>query len=204
MAAANPHTVVVIESGGAQVMPWLANVGAVLEAWYPGQRGGEAIANLLFGDVNPSGKLPITFPASVNDLPHPTIAAPPANSTAPFPVTYDESFLVGYKCYDAKSITPLFPFGYGLSYTTFTLTNAQLTPGFDSNQRFQRCRRREQHGHRRWRRSRSGLFGSSSEHRGTTATPRGMAEGQRAGGANTERDGAGRRHIFRASSFLLE
>ncbi len=128
VAAANPHTVVVIESGGAQVMPWLANAGAVLEAWYPGQRGGEAIANLLFGDVNPSGKLPITFPASVNDLPHPTIAAPPANSTAPFPVTYDESFLVGYKYYDAKSITPLFPFGYGLSYTTFTLTNAQLTP----------------------------------------------------------------------------
>ena len=128
VAAANPHTVVVIESGGAQVMPWLANVGAILEAWYPGQRGGEAIANLLFGDVNPSGKLPITFPASVNDLPHPTIAAPPANSTAPFPVTYDEGFLVGYKYYDAKSITPLFPFGYGLSYTTFTLTNAQLTP----------------------------------------------------------------------------
>ena len=62
VAAANPHTVVVIESGGAQVMPWLANVGAVLEAWYPGQRGGEAIANLLFGDVNPSGKLPITVP----------------------------------------------------------------------------------------------------------------------------------------------
>jgi beta-glucosidase len=128
VAAANPHTVVVIESGGAQVMPWLANVNAVLEAWYPGQRGGEAIANLLFGDVNPSGKLPITFPASVNDLPHPTIAAPPANSTAPFPVTYDESFLVGYKYYDANSITPLFPFGFGLSYTTFTLTNPQLTP----------------------------------------------------------------------------
>ncbi len=129
VVAANPHTVVVIESGGAQVMPWLANVGAVLEAWYPGQRGGEAIANLLFGDVNPSGKLPITFPASVNDLPHPTIAAPPANSTAPFPVSYDESFLVGYKYYDAKSITPLFPFGYGLSYTSFTLTNTQLALG---------------------------------------------------------------------------
>jgi beta-glucosidase len=127
VAAANPHTVVVIESGGAQLMPWLANVGAVLEAWYPGQRGGEAIANLVFGDVNPSGKLPITFPASMNDLPDPTIAAPPANSNAPFPVTYDESFLVGYKYYDAMSIAPLFPFGYGLSYTTFTLTNPQLT-----------------------------------------------------------------------------
>jgi len=136
VAAANPHTIVVIESGGAQVMPWLANVGAVLEAWYPGQRGGEAIANLLFGDVNPSGKLPITFPASVNDLPHPAISAPPANSTAPFPVAYNEGFLVGYKYYDAKSITPLFPFGFGLSYTTFTLTNTQLALGPAANGSF--------------------------------------------------------------------
>jgi beta-glucosidase len=136
VAAANPRTVVVIESGGAQIMPWLANVGAVLEAWYPGQRGGDAIANLLFGDINPSGKLPITFPASLNDLPHPTIAAPPSNSTAPFPVVYDEGFLVGYKYYDTKSITPLFSFGYGLSYTTFTLTNPRLTLGTAANGSF--------------------------------------------------------------------
>lgn len=128
VAAANPRTVVVIESGGAHVMPWLASVPAVLEAWYPGQRGGEAIAKILFGDVNPSGKLPITFPASVNDLPHPTITADPGTSTLPFSLTYDEGLLVGYKYYDAKSITPLFSFGFGLSYTTFTITNPQLTP----------------------------------------------------------------------------
>lgn len=124
VAAANPHTIVVAENGGAVVMPWLNDVSAVLEAWYPGQKGGEAIANILFGDVNPSGKLPMTFPASVNDLPHPVIAA---NSNV-FPVDYTaESFLVGYKYYDSKNITPLFPFGYGLSYTTFTMTNAAVT-----------------------------------------------------------------------------
>ncbi len=74
VAAANPNTIVVIENGGPQIMPWLASVKAVLEAWYPGQRGGEAIANILFGEVNPSGKLPMTFPASVSELPRPVIA----------------------------------------------------------------------------------------------------------------------------------
>ena len=128
VAAANPHTIVVMENGGAQVMPWLSNVSAVLEAWFPGQRGGQAIANILFGAVNPSGKLPVTFPASVNDLPHPTIAAPdPPSSSAPFPVNYSEGLLVGYKWYDANNITPVFPFGFGLSYTTFSIANAALT-----------------------------------------------------------------------------
>src|SRR6266536_6037300 len=112
------HTIVVLENGGAQVMPWLANVNAVLEAWYPGQRGGEAIANLLFGNVNPSGKLPVTFPAKVSDLPRPIIATPPDAST-PFPVDYTiDGFNVGYKWYESQGFTPLFPFGYGLSYTT--------------------------------------------------------------------------------------
>jgi beta-glucosidase len=125
VAAANHHTVVVIESGGALVMPWLNSVSAVLEAWYPGQRGGDAIANLLFGAVNPSGKLPITFPARLADLPHPTIATPP-DSTTPFPVNYSEGFNVGYKWYDANNIVPLFPLGFGLSYTSFSFANAKL------------------------------------------------------------------------------
>ena len=124
VAAANPHTIVVMENGGAQAMPWLGNVTAVLESWFPGLRGGPAIANILFGAVNPSGKLPITFPPNVNDLPHPAIAG--AGATAPFPVDYSEGFLVGYKWYDANNITPLFPFGFGLSYTTFSLTNASI------------------------------------------------------------------------------
>jgi beta-glucosidase len=131
VAAANPHTVVVMENGGAQVMPWLGNVSAVLEAWFPGQRGAEAIANILFGAVNPSGKLPITFPGSVADLPHPAIAGSP-NSSAPFPVSYSEGLLVGYKWYDAKGMTPLFPFGFGLSYTTFSLTNAKVLGNWTS------------------------------------------------------------------------
>jgi beta-glucosidase len=137
VAAANPHTIVVIESGGALVMPWLNSVSAVLEAWYPGQRGGDAIANLLFGAINPSGKLPITFPASVADLPHPTIATPPDSST-PFPVNYSEGFNVGYKWYDANNIVPLFPFGFGLSYTTFSFANPSVVNNLtQSNPNFQ-------------------------------------------------------------------
>ncbi len=126
VAAANPNTIVVMENGGPKVLPWLSNVGAVLEAWYPGQSGGPAIANLLFGNVNPSGKLPMTFPASVNDLPRPVIATPP-DATTPFPVDYTiDGFNVGYKWYDSKGLTPLFPFGFGLSYTSFSITNPQL------------------------------------------------------------------------------
>ena len=133
VAAANPHTIVVLESGGANVMPWLANVNAVFEAWYPGQRGGDAIANILFGDVNPSGKLPITFPTSINDLPRSALATPP-DSTTPFNVDYTiDAANVGYKWYDTKGLTPLFPFGFGLSYTTFAITNPQLTANLSAN-----------------------------------------------------------------------
>jgi beta-glucosidase len=136
VAGANPRTAVVLENGGAQVMPWLGQVGAVLEAWYPGQRGGEAIANLLFGDVNPSGKLPITFPASIDDLPHPVIPGAGSSSSI-FAADYSaEGPLVGYKYYDARGITPLFPFGFGLSYTTFHLANAALTPGSPASSGF--------------------------------------------------------------------
>jgi beta-glucosidase len=131
VAAANPHTIVVMENGGAQVMPWLGSVSAVLEAWFPGQRGGPAIANLLFGAVNPSGKLPITFPASVDQLPHPAIATPP-DSTTPFPVDYSEGFNVGYKWYDSQGLTPLFPFGFGLSYTTFAFSNVAVANNLTS------------------------------------------------------------------------
>ena len=133
VAAANPHTIVVMENGGAQVLPWVNQVSALLEAWYPGQRGGEAIANILFGSVNPSGKLPVTFPVSASDLPNPTIAAPnPPTSSAPFPVNYAGGLMVGYKWYDANGITPLFPFGFGLSYTTFVITNVTLTNNLGS------------------------------------------------------------------------
>ena len=131
VAAVNPHTIVVMETGGAALMPWLDKVQAVVETWFPGSGGGPAIANVLFGDVNPSGKLPITFPASEADLPHPVIAQPPGGSAnpldlaldpkaGPFDAHYSEGLEVGYKWYDAENKTPLFPFGFGLSYTTFS------------------------------------------------------------------------------------
>jgi beta-glucosidase len=123
VAAANPRTIVVLEGPGAQAMPWLSGVGAVLAAWYPGQRGGEAIANILFGDVNPSGKLPITFPRTDLDLPRVSIA----DGSTPFDVRYDEGLRTGYKWFDAQGIAPLFPFGFGLSYTTFSLANPTVS-----------------------------------------------------------------------------
>ena len=113
-------------------MPWLNNVSAVLETWYPGQRGGQAIANLLFGAVNPSGKLPITFPASLADLPRPSIAVPP-DQTTPFPVSYSEGLNVGYKWYQSRNLRPLFPFGFGLSYTTFSFSNLNVSDNSGSN-----------------------------------------------------------------------
>jgi beta-glucosidase len=114
VAAANRHTVVVLENGGPLVMPWIGDVKAVLEAWYPGSRGGPAIADVLFGDVNPSGKLTVTFPRDVADTP--TGAAPPTDALT---IPYTERLLVGYRWYDAKGIRPLFEFGHGLSYTGY-------------------------------------------------------------------------------------
>ena len=116
VAAANPHTIVVLNTGSAVTMPWANSVAGIFEAWYPGQEEGNAIAALLFGDVNPSGKLPVTFPASLSDVPaHTTAQWPGSNDT----VQYSEGVDVGYRWYDANDITPLFPFGFGLSYTTF-------------------------------------------------------------------------------------
>jgi beta-glucosidase len=145
VAAANPHTVVVVESGGPVTMPWEGHVSAILEAWFAGSKGSDAVANVLFGDVNPSAKLPVTFPRSEADLPHPTIVKAPKqsipNSTQgevwkqiaaglpPFQVTYDEGVKVGYKWYDAENKPVLFPFGYGLSYTTYSYSNLRVTAG---------------------------------------------------------------------------
>jgi beta-glucosidase len=121
VAAANPHTIVVLNTGGPVVMPWLSQIKGLFEAWYPGQQDGNAIAALLFGDVNPSAKLPETFPAAQKDIPTPTAEQfPGVNDAAGVPQSqYSEGLLVGYRWYDAKNITPLFPFGFGLSYTTF-------------------------------------------------------------------------------------
>lgn len=125
VAAVNPRTVVVLETGGPVRMPWLPRTAAVIEAWYPGARGGEAIARTLFGDVNPSGRLPITFPVDESRLPRVKLTyesgskAPGAQSVE---VNYFEGALAGYKWFDRNRLKTLFPFGYGLSYTTFDHT----------------------------------------------------------------------------------
>jgi beta-glucosidase len=127
VAAANPKTIVVSKTGGPILMPWLSQVPAVLQAWYPGEEDGNAVADVLFGAFNPSGKLPVTFPKKETDVPANTTNQYPgdANGTA----HYSEGVFVGYRHYDKDHITPLFPFGYGLSYTTFAYANLKVTKG---------------------------------------------------------------------------
>jgi beta-glucosidase len=125
VAAANPDTVVVLNTGSAVTMPWLAQVKGVIEAWYPGQDDGNEIAAVLFGDVNPSGKLPVTFPVSLAQVPASTAAQWPGTSGT---VQYSEGVLVGYRWYATKQIAPLFPFGAGLSYTTFAFSRLTVRP----------------------------------------------------------------------------
>jgi beta-glucosidase len=143
VAAANPHTIVVLETGAAVTMPWVGQVSGIVEAWFGGTMGADAVANVLFGDVNPSAKLPITFPVSEADLAHRSIVKPPRESTthgepeawkliAPglpaFQTTYDEGAKIGYKWYDSQNKPVLFPFGFGLSYSTYSYSNLQVTP----------------------------------------------------------------------------
>jgi beta-glucosidase len=129
VSAANPKTIVVVESGGAIFMPWADRVPAILEAFYPGIRGGPAIARILTGKVNPSGHLAISFPASAAQLAHPEIVGLGLPNETPAHLTYDEGAAVGYKWYDAKGLTPLYAFGHGLSYTQFALSNLAASAG---------------------------------------------------------------------------
>jgi beta-glucosidase len=150
VAAANSRTIVVLETGSPATMPWVDKVAGVVEAWYPGIRGAEALANILTGRVNPSGKLAITFPRSDADLPHPTLVLPPPESQPhrppaggdisafmaqmsrglpPFQTYYDEKLKVGYKWYDAEKKPVLFPFGFGLSYTSYAYSGLKIMSG---------------------------------------------------------------------------
>jgi len=141
VTAVNPRTIVVLETGSPVTMPWVEAPAAILEAWYGGSDGANALGNILFGSVNPSGKLPNTFPKTEADLPRTTVAQPPkvkldgpmtperwAAGLPAFPVDYDEGLKVGYKWYDAEKKAVLFPFGFGLSYTTFGYSGLQVTP----------------------------------------------------------------------------
>jgi beta-glucosidase len=145
LASVNPNTVVVLETGGAVTMPWLDAVQAVLEVWYPGQRGGEAIADLLFGDANPSGKLPLTFPRSESDLPRLAIRGTVKDHATLedllhpelFDVELSEGLQIGYKWYDAQNKFVLFPFGHGLSYTQFSYNSLKAGLGESVQVRFE-------------------------------------------------------------------
>jgi beta-glucosidase len=149
VSAANPHTIVVLETGSPVTMPWLGAPAAILEAWFAGSDGANALGNVLFGTVNPSGKLPNTFPRSEADLPHPVIVQPPprgqfsgpvapqqASGRPPFQADYNEGFKVGYKWYDAEKKPVLFPFGYGLSYTSYKYAGLSVTQGKTVNATF--------------------------------------------------------------------
>ncbi|HEX3676481.1 MAG TPA: beta-glucosidase [Sphingomicrobium sp.] len=129
VARANPKTIVVVESGGAVFMPWVNAVPAVLEAFYPGIRGGAAIARILTGKVNPSGHLPISFPASLDQLAHPDLPGLGLPDGTPAKINYDEGAAIGYKWYDLKGYRPLFAFGHGLSYTRFALSGLTAKSG---------------------------------------------------------------------------
>jgi beta-glucosidase len=146
VAAANPNTIVVLETGGAVVMPWLEQTAAVVEAWYPGARGGEAIAAVLYGDTNPSGRLPVTFPASVEQLPFPVL--PGSDTLDPdfqgrakpgetLSVDYNrDGSDVGYRWYARTGAKPLFAFGHGLSYTSFAHSGLSVAGGATVTARF--------------------------------------------------------------------
>jgi beta-glucosidase len=146
VAAANPHTIVVLETGSPALMPWANKVSGILEVWYAGSRGADAVANVLFGEVNPCAKLPITFPLRDADMPQPAVVKPPPSQgengafahlaalfggpgkeRPPVQLYYNEGMLVGYKWYDAKRKAVLFPFGFGLSYTTFHYSGLRVS-----------------------------------------------------------------------------
>lgn len=135
LADVNPATVVVVQTGGAVTMPWRDKVAAILVAWYPGSGGGPALAGVLFGRVNPSGRLPLTFPAHADQLPRPLQIDPETTTSNPatprkggiLPIDYDiEGSDVGYRWFEREQLAPLFPFGYGLSYTQFALSRLHV------------------------------------------------------------------------------
>ena len=130
--AANPRTIVVVASGGPVLLPWLDQIPAVLECWYGGQEVGNALADVLFGDVTPSGKLPVTFPRNESEMP---VSSPEQYSRTEKVARFSEGLCVGYRGYDQLGIEPLFPFGFGLSYTSFVYSRLQVEPEMNSGAR---------------------------------------------------------------------
>ena len=129
VTAANPNTIVVLETGNPVTMPWRDSVKAIIEAWYPGQAGGQAIAEILTGSVNPSGRLPITFPADLAQTPRPDLPGLGTPWGTPTTIHYNEGAEVGYRWFAKQHAQPLYSFGHGLSYTTFEYSNLQAEGG---------------------------------------------------------------------------
>jgi beta-glucosidase len=129
VASANPNTIVVLETGNPVSMPWRDKVKAIVQAWYPGQAGGQAIADILAGKVNPSGRLPITFPASLAQTPRPELSGLGTPWGTPTTVRYDEGAEVGYRWYAKQSRKPMYAFGHGLSYTSFSYSDLKVSGG---------------------------------------------------------------------------
>ncbi|QDA61568.1 glycoside hydrolase family 3 C-terminal domain-containing protein [Hymenobacter jejuensis] len=128
--AANPNTVVVLLGGGPiDVSAWAGQAKGIVEAWYPGMEGGNALAHILFGDVNPSGKLPFTFPVKLEDSPAMKLGEYPSTPGNPLKQTYKDDIFVGYRYFDTYKVAPQFAFGHGLSYTTFKYSGLSVTPG---------------------------------------------------------------------------
>lgn len=137
VAAANPNTIVVLETGGPVLMPWRDDVAAVVAAWYPGQQGGTAIANVLFGNVEPAGRLPITFPAREADLPRPKIPGWGLPEGQGFVIEHPEGADVGYRWFARRGKAPIYPFGYGLSFTTFDYEGLEVSGARDVRVEFE-------------------------------------------------------------------
>jgi beta-glucosidase len=129
VATVNPNTIVVLETGNPVSMPWRNKVKAIVQAWFPGQAGGQAIGEVLTGKVNPSGRLPITFPESLAQTPRPELPGIETPWGTPITIRYDEGSEVGYRWYAQKDLKPMYAFGYGLSYTTFSYSDLKVSGG---------------------------------------------------------------------------
>ncbi|HEY7729925.1 MAG TPA: glycoside hydrolase family 3 C-terminal domain-containing protein, partial [Gaiellaceae bacterium] len=129
VAAANPNTIVVLETGSPTSMPWRDKVNAIVQAWYPGQAGGQAIAEVLTGTVNPSGRLPITFPESLDQHPRPELPGMGTPWGTATTIEYDEGAEIGYRWFAKTGAKPMFAFGHGLSYTSFAYGDLEVEGG---------------------------------------------------------------------------
>ncbi len=198
VAAANPRTIVAVASGGPVLMPWLEQVPAVLESWYGGQEQGNALADILFGDITPSGKLTLTFPRSESDTP---VSSPEQYSRTENVAHFNEGLAVGYRGYDQLGIEPLFPFGYGLSYTSFAYSQLQIEPEtIDDTGAL--------HDHEYWCtggcRGRPGLPRIARQHGRAAQTAGGLGEGRVEAGRDQGGDRAAGPERRVASAILLE